>query len=79
MRTTVELGPEEGRFLTVRQVAAMLHLGQRSVWKFATTGELPAPIRIGRSVRWDRSDIEVWIARKRVEAQRARGNLARTA
>lgn len=61
--------------MTVREVAAMLKVSQRQVWKLTSAGRLPAPIRLGRSVRWRASDIDKFIAlgcpsRERFEAER---------
>ena len=60
---------------TVNQVAQALGIGERTVWKFSACGELPAPIRIGRLRRWDRQEIDDWIARRRAGADKMRGNL----
>lgn len=46
------------QFLTIREVAAMLAINERSVRRRVTEGTLPEPVRIGRSVRWRRLDIE---------------------
>jgi excisionase family DNA binding protein len=64
---------------TVKQVAQALGIGERTVWKFSATGEIPAPIRIGRSKRWDRTAIEDWLARKRADSERRRANLPKMA
>ena len=63
--------PKERVLMSVRELSAFLHLGERSIWKFANTGEMPAPVRIGRAVRWDRRDIEAWLVRKRAEAEKS--------
>jgi len=63
-------GTHEQVLLNVREVARLLHLGERTIWKLSTTGELPSPIRIGRSRRWDRRAIEAWLAAKRAEAEK---------
>jgi excisionase family DNA binding protein len=47
--------------LTVRQVAAQLNVSTRQVWKLASSGRLPAPVRLARSVRWRESDIARFI------------------
>ena len=56
--------------LSVREVAHMLNLGERTIWKINSTGDFPAPVRIGRAVRWDRREIEAWLAEKNAEAQK---------
>lgn len=48
--------------VTVDEVAKMLRLSKRSVWRLRSAGVLPAPLRLGNSVRWLKSDIDAWIA-----------------
>ena len=56
--------------LSVKAVAAALGISERSIWRLSDTGELPAPIRVGRLRRWRRSSIENWIAQAERKAQR---------
>jgi excisionase family DNA binding protein len=44
--------------LTDAEVAILLAISRRQVWRLVNTGELPPPIRFGRSTRWRRNDIE---------------------
>ncbi len=47
--------------LTVEEVAARLRVGTRTVWRWCKTGDIPAPLRLGkgrRVVRWNADDIE---------------------
>lgn len=58
--------PDRSRFdgrdlLRVQDIARMLSISVRSVWKLRGAGELPTPIRLGRSTRWRSSDIHRWI------------------
>ena len=48
----------DAQLLTIREVAAMLAIDERSVRRRVADGTLPEPVRIGRSVRWRRLDIE---------------------
>lgn len=50
--------------LKVEEVAAMLGLSERTVWRLASSGEFPQPIKLGRSVRWARSTIEKFVEAK---------------
>lgn len=50
--------------LKAEQVAELLGISVRSVWRFSSAGELPGPISIGRSKRWDRRTIEEFIRQK---------------
>lgn len=52
----------DGELLRVRDVAERLRLSQRTIFKLRATGELPAPVRIGRALRWRAADIAAWIA-----------------
>ena len=49
--------------MTVREVAAILKLHPRSVWRMAATGAIPGPIRLAeKTVRWRRVDLEEYLA-----------------
>ncbi|MBL8761532.1 MAG: helix-turn-helix domain-containing protein [Phycisphaerae bacterium] len=51
--------------LSVRQVADLLGVHARSVWRLSQTGDLPAPIRLSeRVVRWRLSDLRDHLDRK---------------
>jgi len=44
--------------LTARQVADLLGVHVRTVWRYSQTGIIPQPIRLGqRTVRWRLSDL----------------------
>lgn len=47
--------------LTVSEVAGMLGVSARSVWRLVSTGEVPRPVKVGTSTRWRRADIEAMI------------------
>lgn len=50
--------------LTVRQLAELLQVSTRTVWRMQSAGELPEPIRISHRVRWRRDDVEEWLRRQ---------------
>ena len=56
---------EESRagLLRVADVARMLSVSTRTVWRMRDAGELPCPVRLGSGnmIRWRRSDIEGFI------------------
>lgn len=63
-RETPEAGPiswPDERLLRVRDVADLLALSPRTVWRMATTGDLPAPIRLGGSTRWRWGDLRALV------------------
>ncbi|MHC4525062.1 MAG: helix-turn-helix transcriptional regulator [Planctomycetota bacterium] len=43
------------------QVAAMLGVSVRQVWRLHATGRLPRAIRLGHCVRWRRAEIEAFV------------------
>jgi predicted DNA-binding transcriptional regulator AlpA len=69
----------EIQLLTAKQLGVRLNLSKRQIFRLNSCQKLPAPIRIGGSVRWDAGSIFRWLAagapdRKTFEAmQQARG------
>lgn len=61
-REAFDAGDGHPLFLKVEELAAMLRLSKRSVWRLRSAGALPEPYRIGGLVRWRRADIDAWIA-----------------
>ena len=52
---------EELKMLSKNEIASLLGVSIRTVQRKQDLGEIPAPVRIGKSVRWVRSQIEEWI------------------
>ena len=48
--------------LNVSQLATFLCLSVRTVWRLNAKGELPKPLRLGRSVKWRKNEIIQWLA-----------------
>jgi predicted DNA-binding transcriptional regulator AlpA len=42
-------------------IAGLLKISERQVWRLNDAGRLPGCIRIGRSVRWSAQAIDRWI------------------
>lgn len=49
------------QLLNVKDVARLLNVSVRQVWRRLSAGQLPQPVRIGKSVRWSDEIIETWI------------------
>ena len=62
-RTTTKAPPEPtDQLMTAAQVADLLGIGQRSVWRWRSEGRIPAPVLLGpRTARWRLSAIEQWL------------------
>ena len=56
--------------LTVGEIASYLRVSETTVWRWCSSGQLPA-FRIGRSWRVRRSDLESNILRARTEPDQA--------
>lgn len=58
--------------ISVREVAELLGVNARTVWRMSQRGEIPAPIRLGdRVVRWRLSDLREHLDRKAMAASGA--------
>ena len=57
--------------LTVRQLAVLLKINEKTAYKLAARGEIPG-FKVGGSWRFERNEIERWIKRQ-TEKQRQSG------
>lgn len=51
------------RLIDSKAVAAMLGISERGVWRAAGCGAIPAPIKIRRSARWLKSELDEFFKR----------------
>ena len=51
----------ESQFMTVEDLAKLLHVSVRTVWRLRRNASLPRPVKIGGGVRWRISDVRGWI------------------
>ena len=49
------------KLLTAQELGTMLNLSKRQIFRLNSSGKIPAPIRIGGSVRWDENTIAIWL------------------
>lgn len=47
--------------LTARDVAGVLKITTRQVFKLRSSGRMPAPVKVGRSTRWRASELAGWV------------------
>jgi predicted DNA-binding transcriptional regulator AlpA len=52
-------------FMDVQEVARALSLSVRTIWKLSASGELPKPVRLGRSSRWSCAEIQECLQSKK--------------
>lgn len=53
---------DSATLLDVRAVAVQLHCSPRHVYRLVDAGLMPAPIKLGALVRFDRARLVEWIA-----------------
>ncbi|TWU37506.1 Prophage CP4-57 regulatory protein (AlpA) [Novipirellula aureliae] len=49
--------------VNARELARLLAVSERTLYRLKSTGELPQPVILGGSVRWRLSEIRNWIAK----------------
>lgn len=54
-------GHRKSDLLSVDEVAEMLGVSDRSVWRMVSAGEIPKPVKIGGLTKWRRSDLQAMI------------------
>lgn len=53
---------EKSGLIDANEVAKLLDVSPRMVWRLRDSGKMPRPTKIGSLVRWPREVIEDWIA-----------------
>ena len=48
--------------LKVREVAELCGVSTRTITRMVDAGKMPSPVRLGGAVRWNREELEAWIA-----------------
>lgn len=61
MSVSIPAAPEPAALLDVDQVAALCGCSARHVYRLSDAGRMPAPVKLGALVRWNRSVIESWL------------------
>jgi excisionase family DNA binding protein len=61
MSVLVASAEEDDRFLTAKEVARMLGISLRTLWRLKSARKFPSPVRIGGSPRWRKSVLLRWI------------------
>jgi excisionase family DNA binding protein len=48
--------------ITAADVARLLQVSTRTLWRLRSTGRLPQDVRLGGTVRWRLDEVRKWIA-----------------
>ena len=49
------------QLIDVKKLAEVLSVSIRQVFRLKAENKIPAPVNIGGSIRWKRSEIELWM------------------
>jgi predicted DNA-binding transcriptional regulator AlpA len=52
----------EQLLITASDLAHLLHISCRTLWRLNSADRVPVPVRLGNSVRWRIDEIRKWIA-----------------
>jgi excisionase family DNA binding protein len=56
-----EQATEPPLLVTSEEVARLMQISERTLWRLLSAGKVPEPVRIGRSTRWRLNDVRRWI------------------
>jgi excisionase family DNA binding protein len=64
------------QMMSYRELGTALNLSERTLRRMLASGDLPQPLRLGRSVRWPSELIDAWLQARAAEAAGAVGAAA---
>jgi len=59
--TIPEVRPEDRELLGANELAALLGVSSRHIWRMASRGALPGQVRLGGRTLWRRRSIMRWL------------------
>lgn len=62
MTAVLSSADASAKLLDVQSVADMLGCSTRHVYRLSDAGRMPAPVKLGALVRWNRTAVEEWIS-----------------
>jgi predicted DNA-binding transcriptional regulator AlpA len=57
----VALADAAAAYYKAQNIASMLQISTRQIWRLHDAGLMPRAIKLGRSVRWSRALIDEWL------------------
>ena len=49
--------------ISAEELAKLMHVSERTLWRLLSAGKVPKPVRIGRNTRWKLAEVTDWIER----------------
>lgn len=56
--------------MTLQEVSGAIKLCESQIYGLIRKGEFPTPIKLGRSSRWRKSEVEAWVDKKTSDRDR---------
>ena len=56
--------PKVKLLINANELASMLGVSPRTIWRMNSNGLIPRPLKLNRSVRWVLSDVADWIEQR---------------
>jgi excisionase family DNA binding protein len=47
--------------ISAEELARLMHVSERTLWRLLSAGKVPQPVRIGRNTRWRYAEVREWI------------------
>ena len=47
--------------MSIDEVSRLLRISIRTIWRLDASGRFPQPIRLGRTIRWNREELVRWV------------------
>ena len=49
------------KLINAEELAKLMQISERTLWRLLSGRKLPQPVRIGRNTRWRLAEVEAWI------------------
>jgi len=59
--SNIQVTSQDTQLLDAKSLGSRLRLSKRQIFRLNSAGKIPAPIRIGGSVRWSEGTIAAWL------------------
>jgi excisionase family DNA binding protein len=53
---------QEPLLIAADELARLMQISRRTLWRLRSAGELPEPVRLGGTVRWRLEEVRDWVA-----------------
>ena len=69
INTTTAPSPLDEPLVDMKEITKFTGLTDKWFYKLIQEGQFPKPIKLGRSSRWQKSEVEAWLQERIVESR----------